>query len=177
MGEDFGGSDQGETLYFSGALGPGPQAGKSGPVFMAGQRQSTKVQSVQGLHLTADLHHCQCDSVWLTDAARLVAWCERAVVQAGLQPVAKLGHTFPPVNGQASGVTATILLAESHLCVHTWPEQQAVTLDVYVCNFGGDHSARAEALLQTLIDLFVPAHAERHSLKRGEVAALQASAS
>jgi len=127
---------------------------------------------VQGLHLTADLHHCQCDAAWLTDAARLLAWCERVVVQAGLQPVAQLAHTFPPVNGQASGVTATVLLAESHLCVHTWPERRAVTLDVYVCNFGGDHSARAQALLQALIDLFAPAHAERHALQRGELTAV-----
>lgn len=163
-------------MYFNGAPVPGPQAGKSGPSLRAGQRQSTKVQSVQGLHLTADLHHCQCDAAWLTDAARLVAWCERAVVQAGLQPVAQLAHTFPPVNGQTSGVTATILLAESHLCVHTWPEQQAVTLDVYVCNFGGDHSARAQTLLQALIGRFAPAHVERHALQRGEVAALQPGA-
>ena len=28
-------------------------------------------------------------------------------------------------------MTATVLLAESHLCVHTGPEQAAVTLDVY----------------------------------------------
>jgi S-adenosylmethionine decarboxylase len=132
---------------------------------------------VQGLHLTADLHHCQCDAAWLTDAARLVAWCEHAVEQAGLQPVAQLAHTFPSVNGQASGVTATVLLAESHLCVHTWPEQRAVTLDVYVCNFGGDHTARAQGLLQALIALFAPGHVERHVLQRGAVAALQASAS
>lgn len=164
-------------MYFNGAPVPGPQAGKSDPVLTAGQRQSTKVQSVQGLHLTADLHHCQCDAAWLTDAARLTAWCDGAVVQAGLQPVAQLAHTFPPVHGQPSGVTATVLLAESHLCVHTWPEQQAVTLDVYVCNFGGDHSARAQGLLQALIDLFAPTHVERHALRRGEVAALRASAS
>ena len=99
------------------------------------------------------------------------------MVQAGLQPVAQLAHTFPAVSGQPSGVTATILLAESHLCVHTWPEQRAVTLDVYVCNFGADHSTRAQGLLQALIELFAPAHAERRALQRGAVAALQASTS
>jgi S-adenosylmethionine decarboxylase len=40
---------------------------------------------VQGLHLTADLHRCPCDAAWLTDAARLTAWCGRPVVQTGLQ--------------------------------------------------------------------------------------------
>jgi hypothetical protein len=38
------------------------------------------------------------------------------------------------------GVTGVVLLAESHLAVHTWPAA-AVTLDVYVCN-SGDNSAR-----------------------------------
>jgi len=126
---------------------------------------------VQGLHLTADLHDCQCDSAWLTDASRLIEHCECAVLRAGLQPVARLAHAFPAVAGQPAGVTATVLLAESHLCVHTWPEQAAVTLDVYVCNFGGDHSAQAQALLAGLMDLFIPRQVQRHSLQRGALPA------
>lgn len=122
---------------------------------------------MQGLHLTADLHDCQCDPAWLTDAARLLSHCERAVVHAGLQPVARLAHTFPPVDGQASGVTATVLLAESHLCVHTWPEQGAVTLDVYVCNFGSNHSQGAHVLLEALLELFKASQVQRHALQRG----------
>ncbi len=124
---------------------------------------------MQGLHLIADLHDCQCDPAWLTDAPRLLVRCEQAVLQAGLQAVARLAHTFPAVAGQPAGVTATVLLAESHLCVHTWPEQGAVTLDVYVCNFGGDHSARARALLVHLIELFDPGHVEQQALHRGDV--------
>ena len=60
-----------------------------------------------------------------------------------------------------------MLLAESHLCVHTWPELGAVTLDVYVCNFGGDHSAKAERLMAALLALFEPAAVQRHTLQRG----------
>ena len=127
------------------------------------------MQSVQGLHLTADLHDCQCDPLWLTDAARLLERCERAVLQAGLQPVARLAHTFPALTGQPAGVTATVLLAESHLCVHTWPEQGAVTLDVYVCNFGGDHTTQAQALLTTLLALFTPGQVQRQALQRGRL--------
>ncbi len=129
------------------------------------------MRSVQGLHLTADLHDCQCDTHWLTDAARLLARCEQAVAQAGLQAVARLAHTFPALAGQPAGVTATVLLAESHLCVHTWPEQGAVTLDVYVCNFGGDHSARAQALLAALLALFEPGQVQRQALQRGTLPA------
>ena len=122
---------------------------------------------MQGLHLTADLHHCQCQAAWLVDAAVLGPACLSAVLAAGLNTVGKLLHKFPSTSHGPGGITATLLLAESHLCVHTWPEQKAVTLDVYVCNFGADHSAKAQALMQALVALFQPLHTERHSLQRG----------
>ena len=124
---------------------------------------------MQGLHLTADLSRCGCDASLLTDATRLGAHCVQAVDDAGLQAVAQLFHTFPATTHGPGGVTATVLLAESHLCVHTWPETGAVTLDVYVCNFGGDHSAKAHALLQTLLGLFQPAHFQQKELLRGQL--------
>ena len=61
------------------------------------------------------------------------------------------------------------MLAESHLCAHTWPEQRAVTLDVYVCNFGADHSAKAHVLKDALLALFQPTAVDRHALQRGAV--------
>ncbi len=123
---------------------------------------------MHGLHLTADLRQCACDAAWLTDAACLGERCVQLVQTAGLQPVGQLFHAFPATALGPSGVTATVLLAESHLCVHTWPEHRAVTLDVYVCNFGGDHSTKAQALMKALIDLFAPAHVQQHSLARGQ---------
>lgn len=126
------------------------------------------VKQMNGLHLTADLSDCQCDGAWLTDAARLGDACLRAVDQAGLQAVAQLFHTFPASTpGVSGGVTATILLAESHLCVHTWPEKNAVTLDVYVCNYGGDHSEKARTLMASLMQLFKPGKAAVNALERG----------
>jgi S-adenosylmethionine decarboxylase len=123
---------------------------------------------MQGLHLTADISGCQCDAAWLTDAARLGAACVQAVNAAGLQAVAQLFHTFPASPQGPGGVTATVLLAESHLCLHTWPEQSAATLDVYVCNFGGDHSAKAHALMDALLVLLQPTHSVRNVIHRGQ---------
>ena len=124
---------------------------------------------MQGLHLTADLHDCRCASHWLIDAEAVAAACVKAVEAAGLQAVGTLFHAFPATPMGPGGVTATVLRAESHLCVHTWPEQRGVTLDVYVCNFGADHSAKARALMEGLEALFAPAHSERQALKRGAI--------
>jgi S-adenosylmethionine decarboxylase len=122
---------------------------------------------MHGLHLTADLYQCGCDAALLTDADRLGNLCVQAVANAGLQAVAQLFHTFPDSPHGPGGVTATVLLAESHLCVHTWPETSAVTLDVYVCNYGGNHSAKAQALMAALQALFVPATCSLNQLERG----------
>ncbi|MBI5279000.1 MAG: adenosylmethionine decarboxylase [Burkholderiales bacterium] len=119
---------------------------------------------MKGLHLTADLYGCRCDAAWLTDAAKLGAWCVDAVQGAGLQAVNQLFHTFPG----AGGVTATVLLAESHVCLHTWPEQRAVTCDVYVCHFSGDQSAKARQLMEALVERFQPEWTEQRSLDRGD---------
>ena len=122
---------------------------------------------MQGLHLTADLSHCQCDEAWLTDATQLLARCVHEVNAVGLQAVNQLAHTFPATDHGPGGVTATVLLAESHLCVHTWPEQAGVTVDVYVCNFGADHSTKAHALMDALVSLFAPQQVLRQALQRG----------
>jgi len=123
--------------------------------------------TMHGLHLTADLRHCRCAPVWLTDAHALGTFCVQAVQDTGLQAVAQVFHTFPATEQGPGGVTATVLLAESHLCVHTWPEQAGVTLDVYVCNFGADHSTKAHALMHALMTLFAPQQVQSHSLQRG----------
>ena len=122
---------------------------------------------MDGLHLTADLHDCACDAAWLLDAERLGAWCVQAVRDAGLQPVAQLFHSFPATAEGPGGVTATVLLAESHLCLHTWPERRGVTADVYVCNFGADHSAKARALMDAVVARFAPGRSALRSVLRG----------
>ncbi len=124
---------------------------------------------MQGLHLTADCHDCRCATHWLTDAQTIGAACLRAVRATGLEPVGQLVHTFPATARGPGGVTATVLLAESHLCLHTWPEQRAATLDVYVCNFGADHSAKAKAVMDALEAVFMPGRVEHHALQRGSI--------
>jgi S-adenosylmethionine decarboxylase len=130
---------------------------------------------MQGLHLTADLHDCAAQRPAMTELAALRALCLRAAEAAGLRAVGELFHRFEPlpVHGDApAGITGVVLLAESHLTVHTWPEIGAVTLDVYVCNIDADNSQRAHTALDALIGAFAPGRVERHSLRRGQLAAL-----
>ena len=128
------------------------------------------IRRMQGLHLTADLHGCDPAQAAMTDSGALRRLCLDSVRACGLAPVGELFHRFAPAVAaadQPAGITGVVLLAESHLAVHTWPELGAVTLDVYVCNFGADNSARAHALLDALLAAFAPARVERHALARG----------
>jgi S-adenosylmethionine decarboxylase proenzyme len=119
---------------------------------------------MQGLHLTAELHHCAAERL-LSDATALRALCLREVAAAGLTPVGELFHHF----GAGGGVTGVVLLAESHVAVHTWPELAAVTLDVYVCNRASDNSVRAERLVAALERAFAPRTVHAQRLERGSL--------
>ena len=124
---------------------------------------------MDGLHLTADLADCRGSPRWLTEPESLVAACAQAVHASGLHTVAQLAPLVPATPAGPGGVTATVLLAESHLCVHTWPERRGVTLDVYVCNFSGDNSARARALFDETIAAFAPGTVEKKEVARGHL--------
>jgi len=126
-----------------------------------------------GLHLTADLRGCNPAQPLMTGLEALRTFCLHAVQAAGLQAVGDLFHAFPPPAAgpgaalPSGGVTGMVLLAESHVAVHTWPELGTVTLDVYVCNLHGDNSARAGALLAALEAGFDAARTERQQVQRG----------
>ena len=117
---------------------------------------------MDGLHLTADLVDCV-DRAAMTEPDALRTVCADAVRAAGLKPVGELFHRFPA----PGGVTGVVLLAESHLAVHTWPERSAVTLDAYVCNVSADNSGAALQLIEQLIAAFAPRAVQRQQLRRG----------
>lgn len=117
-----------------------------------------------GHHITADLCACLADHPALTNPPVLRELCVGAVRAAGLTAVDELFHVFPP----PGGVTGVVLLAESHLAVHTWPERGVVTLDVYVCNVSVDNSAAALAVVDALIASFAPRQVQRQHWVRGD---------
>jgi S-adenosylmethionine decarboxylase proenzyme len=124
---------------------------------------------MHGLHLFADLHECRCAPGFLLDAPGLETFCVAACERHGLTVVGRLFHAFRDAAGKPAGVTGAVVLAESHLAVHTWPEVGGVTLDIYVCNFSGDNSERANALFVEVIAAFAPQRMERKAVVRGEL--------
>src|ERR671920_553926 len=71
-----------------------------------------------------------CDAGALRDAGRLREVFARAVSELGLRVVGESQwHTFP---GEG-GVTGLVMLTESHLACHTYPEFGVATFNLYCC--------------------------------------------
>jgi len=123
---------------------------------------------MNGLHLIADLYRCKCPATILLDRSTLEHICVEECQQAGLTPLGAYFYQFTHDDGQQAGVTGTVVLAESHLAIHTWPEDGHVTLDVYVCNFSRDNSDRARRIFDSVIALLAPEDSDRHEVIRGK---------
>jgi len=117
---------------------------------------------MHGLHLIAELHDCRCAPRLLGCVEALRELCLAVCAAPGLTVFHQFGSAAEP-----AGATGAVILAESHLAVHTWPETNAVTLDLYVCNFSQDNSATARAACQRLIVAFAPATVELREIERG----------
>ncbi|MEN3371720.1 adenosylmethionine decarboxylase [Dechloromonas sp. ZS-1] len=124
---------------------------------------------MHGLHLIADLHDCTCPAAHLLDRAMLAHFCADACRRHGLTVVGELFHAFTSPDGEPAGVTGTVVLAESHLAVHTWPELRAVTVDLYVCNYSGDNSTAARRLFDTVLAHFAPGSVDKKEVARGHL--------
>ena len=125
---------------------------------------------MQGLHLTADLYQCNCPDALMLNVDDIAHLCRTQTQQSGLTLEGEKWVKFPDWQGQPGGVTGTVLLAESHLAIHTWPETGNVTIDVYVCNFSGDNSGKAQALMDGVVEAYAPQRAVRQQLWRGDIA-------
>lgn len=91
----------------------------------------------RGLHLIADLADGAPEK--LGDPLLIEQVLRAAAVAAKVQVVGLNLHHFGP----EQGVTGVALLAESHISIHTWPEEGVVAIDIFVC---GPHADAWAAL-------------------------------
>ncbi len=120
------------------------------------------VKDTPGLHVMGDLYDVTCTNEFMVNADLLREHCLKLVKGAGLSSVGEFFHQF----GGDGGVTGMVVLAESHMSLHTWPEKNYVTVDVYVCSYSRDNRPRARQLYQSLLDTFKPGYEKSHAVER-----------
>lgn len=79
-----------------------------------------------GNHYILDFYNC--DVAFLNQLTEVEAVMTTAVKEANLTIVHSHFHQFAP-----QGVSGTIIIAESHFSVHTWPEYGFASLDLFSC--------------------------------------------
>lgn len=99
-----------------------------------------------GEHLLLDLYGVA--PALLRDAAALETALRDAADVLGATILHAHLHRFDSLRtglpaGEQGGVTGVLLLAESHLSIHTWPEHGFAAVDAFMCGTGTTHAARA----------------------------------
>lgn len=79
-----------------------------------------------GKHYLLNLYGCS--FVLLDDIEYLISLLENAAVASGATVVQTIHKKFDP-----QGATVLCLLSESHISIHTWPEEGKAACDVYTC--------------------------------------------
>ncbi len=107
-----------------------------------------------GTHLLVDLW----DASNLCDPAFIDARLREAALAAGATILHGHFHHFSP-NGGVSGV---LVLAESHISIHTWPERDFAAIDVFMCGACDPHKS-----VPVLREAFRPGRVELSEQRRG----------
>lgn len=84
----------------------------------------------RGTHIICELSGC--DARTLTDVERVRSIMVAAAQEANAEILKTAFHRFQP-----QGVSGVVVIAESHLSIHTWPEAGYAAVDFYTC---GDHT-------------------------------------
>ncbi len=95
----------------------------------------------------------------LENANRTLESLEKAAIAAGATVLHSHIHSF----GQGMGVSGVVVLAESHITIHTWPEYNYAAIDIFMC--GECDPMRA---LPTLEKYFATTSITYKNIRRGD---------
>jgi S-adenosylmethionine decarboxylase len=96
-----------------------------------------------GRHLLVELHDC--DKEALNDLGFLRKVMVDAAIECGAVVLGDSFHRFSP-----QGVSGVVIIAESHLSIHTWPEYGYAAVDVFTCGTTVQPERAAEVLIEKL---------------------------
>ena len=96
-----------------------------------------------GKHLLLELKDCDKDV--LNDLSFLKGSLLAAATEAGAIVLGESFHQFNP-----QGVSGVVIIAESHLFIHTWPEYGYAAADIFTCGNSVQPQKAAEILIGKL---------------------------
>lgn len=79
-----------------------------------------------GRHILAEYYDCNCEV--LNNLEKVERFMKEAAVFSGATIVQCAFHRFNP-----HGVSGVVVISESHLAIHTWPEYGYAAVDLFTC--------------------------------------------
>ena len=111
---------------------------------------------VLGRHMLVELY--ECDKNVLNNQDLIQKSMEEAAVKSNATVVNSIFHQFNP-----HGVSGVVVIAESHLAIHTWPEYNYAAVDLFTCGT----SVNPRIAFEILKDRLGAAHFTTRELNRG----------
>jgi S-adenosylmethionine decarboxylase len=113
------------------------------------------VHQPAGIHALADLNGIAAEKLCSCEALEQLL---RAAAEAAHAHVL---HSHFHGFGEGLGVTGVVLLAESHISIHTWPECGFAAADIFMCG-----SAQPELALTIIEQALAPASSRINTVRR-----------
>lgn len=109
-----------------------------------------------GIHLIADFWGGKI----IDDSKKIEEILISAAKKGGNTPLKVIIHKFSP-----QGITGVVLLTESHIALHSWPEHDYLAIDIFTC---GEKIFPYKSL-DYFKEVFQPQRVELKEIKRGEL--------
>ena len=115
-----------------------------------------------GRHIIVEYYECDPDI--MNDVSAIEKNMVGAAEKAGATIINSTFHHFSPY-----GVSGVVVIQESHLAIHTWPEYRYASVDLYTC---GD-TVDPWVSYQYLKEVFRAGHGSAVEMRRGEMGLLE----
>jgi len=112
-----------------------------------------------GSHILGDIHTH--DVKKLQGLRKTKFFISKTLKKFHLHELGNFYHQF-----DNSGFTGIISLTESHIAIHTWPEFEYLTLDIYLCNYSKNNTAITKAVFREISNYFSPVKVKKIIVNR-----------
>lgn len=112
-----------------------------------------------GFQTIIELYDCNTEKI--NDTELVEKTLLKAAEIANLTIVKSTIHHFNPI-----GVSGVVVIKESHIAIHTWPEHNYVALDFFTCN----KSYKLEKAIDYIYAIFEAQEIDKKEIKRGDKA-------
>ena len=120
----------------------------------------------KSLHILADLYDCSSPPQYFTSRTKVRAKTLAMIKKAGFKIVASRFHKFSPTSAGAGGVTGVVIVSESHIAIHTWPERKFVNLDIFFCNSTRDNTTKVRTVFKEFEKIYHSEKTRRREIRR-----------